>query len=114
MSRAIGTRIIAMQNADETTAYIFGRGVYAGDEVPVDAAGFMGEVLREHGSTNPKLVLDNGDVVWGCECWWGDEESVLKKIGDREIVEVSIAESRAQCAAAEAARTPRDSGGIYG
>lgn len=23
-------------------------------------------------SLNPKIVLDGGGVVWGCECWWGE------------------------------------------
>lgn len=22
------------------------------------------------GAPNPKITLDNGDVIWGYECWW--------------------------------------------
>ena len=25
---------------------------------------------------NPRLKLDNGEVVWGCECWWGSEAKI--------------------------------------
>ena len=28
-------------------------------------------------SLNPKIVLDgNTGIVWGCECWWGEADSV--------------------------------------
>jgi len=22
--------------------------------------------------TNPRIRLDDGSVIWGCQCWWGD------------------------------------------
>jgi hypothetical protein len=25
-------------------------------------------------SLNPKIVLDDGGVVWGCECWWNEAD----------------------------------------
>lgn len=87
---------MAIRNADETHAYIFGVGKYEGDEVPPADTGGFGRLLHESGIPNPKLVLDNGDVVWGCECWWGPEDASRDRLGDREIVHVSIADYRAE------------------
>ena len=45
---------------------------------------------------NPKLVLDNGDIVWGCECWWGSEKAVEASIARySKIVLVDIKTCRA-------------------
>jgi len=35
--------------------------------------------IRE-GTLNPKIVLDSGEVVWGCECWWGNAKEIQFKI----------------------------------
>lgn len=40
---------------------------------------------------NPKIELDNGDIVWGYQCWWGPEEKWSDEyIRGREVKEVSI------------------------
>ena len=26
--------------------------------------------------TNPRITLENGEVVWGAECWWGDPKII--------------------------------------
>jgi hypothetical protein len=85
--KEIGKRVGAIQSADDKTVKLYGFGVYVGDEVPPD--GFAHDV----GMKNPKIQLDDGGVVWGQECWWGDEEAVKKMIGDREIIIVTRAES---------------------
>jgi hypothetical protein len=36
------------------------------------------------GSPNPKLVLDNGTIVWGCQCWWGPEDRIRAQIAQYE------------------------------
>lgn len=77
----IGERIGAIQKADQDTVWFFGYGVYAGDEVP--PTGFLHDI----GRANPKLKLDNGNVVWGYESWWAPEDQVKEMIGDRKIVE---------------------------
>lgn len=51
--------------------------------------------LAEHVARNPKIVLDNGDVVWGCECWWGPEERYEQMVAGRQVVERSMPELRA-------------------
>jgi len=102
-----GDRVLAIRNVDEDTAYVFGSGVYEGDKHP--PTGPFGqtyeevrEVLRKAGwvigqiedyitnYTNPMIRLDNGNVVWGFQCWWGDEEKIAGWVGDRELVVVPI------------------------
>lgn len=80
--RKIGERVGAIQKADKEKVWLYGYGVYAGDEIP--PSGFAHDV----GIPNPKIQLDSGGVVWGQECWWGDEEAVKKMIGGREIIMV--------------------------
>ena len=82
--RKIGERIGAILSADEDTVNFLGYGVYVGDEIPPD--GFAHTI----GRPNPKLQLDNGNVVWGQECWWGSAQAVKKMIGERLIVYVNI------------------------
>jgi hypothetical protein len=86
---------ILSSDADEGTVYFIGYGTYVGDHVPEEAVGFLAEVARSQKRTNPKIELDNGGVVYGCECWWGGEEAVRKKLESfKSIVEVDIDEVR--------------------
>lgn len=78
--REIGCRVGAMRSRDAKKAYIFGYGTYEGD--------FMDGPMK--GMANPKLKLDNGDIVWGCECWWGSEENMKKELGDVEVEIVPV------------------------
>lgn len=103
-NREKGVRIGAMLSATAESVRFLGYGTYEGDEVPEGAGGFIGEAMAKEGITNPKLVLDNGDVVWGCECYWGGEESVKKSIAGRKIEEVRIADVRARTAEARKAK----------
>lgn len=100
--KKIGDRVGAVQSADTGNFYLFGYGVYEGDFIPVEAAGQLAEMLREVGTENPRIRLDSGKVVYGCECWWGREESVRQNIGDRTVHLVDIDEARAQCRRGEA------------
>lgn len=74
-----GDRVGAISSADETQVKIFGFGVYDGRIVH-----------PELGIPNPRITLDSGEVVWGCECWWGAEAKIKASIGDRETVIVAI------------------------
>ncbi len=78
----IGERVGAIQSANGIEVHFYGYGIYVGEEVPPD--GFAGEL----GVKNPKILLDNGQIVYGQECWWGSEEKVKKMIGERKIVMV--------------------------
>ena len=82
--REAGRRVGAILKADENTVHLLGYGTYEGDEVP--GTGF----LHEANITNPKIKLDDGRVVWGYQCWWGDEEATKKSIGNREVIDATV------------------------
>jgi hypothetical protein len=44
--------------------------------------------LLELMDLNPRLDLDGGGTVWGCECWWMPEEEFDAFLGSRTVVEV--------------------------
>lgn len=90
MARKIGDRVGAMLSANNTQVHLIGYGTYQGDHIPPDDIGGF-----NIGLANPKLVMDDGTVVWGCECWWGSETAVRSKIGGREVVQVNLAQERA-------------------
>lgn len=78
----VGDRVGAIFGVDSDTSTVtfLGYGVFSGWEVPVTGVGYLAEVLKEINVENPKITLDNGDVVWGCECWFGKEEVVKRKV----------------------------------
>ncbi|MCK9558593.1 MAG: hypothetical protein M0R50_11225 [Candidatus Cloacimonetes bacterium] len=119
MSAKIGSRVGAVCSADKDTVRLYGYGVYEGDFIRPDDTrtpfGTITEVQKafiEHykypdGTTanqiseehkkalnsllsNPRIRLDNGDVVWGCQCWWGSVDRVKGMIGDRKVEIVPV------------------------
>jgi hypothetical protein len=97
MQPKIGDRVGALLSEHEGTASLLGYGVYMGDHIPDDfAVGLWAEEAREFQLANPKIVLDSGQTVWGCECWWGPEEQIKKSITGKKIVEVDIDKVRAK------------------
>jgi len=87
-----GDRVGALLSATDGVAKVLGYGEYSGMEIPPDEVGGM----KIPGMTNPKITLDNGDVVWGCECWWASEAQIRARIADMEVVEVRIGDVRAE------------------
>lgn len=75
-------RVGAISCVKESTKTIefFGYGECVGKEVPETAEGMLSIALKMLKIPNPKIVLDNGDIVWGCECWWNEEEKTKKFI----------------------------------
>lgn len=51
------------------------------------------DLARRLGS-NPRIKLDSGQTVWGCQCYWGaaDEEDALRWANGRTIVQVPVTE----------------------
>ena len=100
MRHFTGMRVGAVLSADDAEVQFLGYGVYQGDEKPPGDLVFLGGLMQdmydqhpefERDHTNPKILLDNGDVVWGCECWGGPEDEIKKRLTDgRKIVEVRI------------------------
>ena len=76
----IGDRVGAILEADRKSIKFFGYGTYVGEEVPEEAVGHLANQLRLRKEPNPKIELDNGGVVYGCECWWDAEEEVRKRL----------------------------------
>lgn len=150
-----GTRVWAVQRADDTTVYAYGWGIYLGDEPypydpPVDDFARVvraesailrsdaqplltpldyllcerrirrgeprGEInallsrikafrrrdrcrpmaerveeLLHSMSLNPRIALERGGEVWGCECWWGKvagEAALGRWLGGRHLMYV--------------------------
>jgi hypothetical protein len=90
--REIGMRVGAVRDADATTVYLYGWGVYEGDHVPTAAEVRDAPDLAHHqqvGVPNPRIRLDGGrGVVWGCQCWWGPEQIVRERIIGARAVEI--------------------------
>jgi hypothetical protein len=78
----IGERVMAVLSSTPEEVKLLGEGVYEGDH-PVDVEG-MG------GFPNPRIRLDDGTVIWGFQCWWGDIGSMKSWIGSRRVVKVGL------------------------
>lgn len=89
MDYEIGTRVLAIRNTDDATVYAYGYGTYVGDEVPPTDDEDVILFFREFGG-NPKIVLDNGDVVWGFQCWWGEATYLEEQYREHEFVIVPV------------------------
>lgn len=87
----IGDRVGAILDRNEKQTRLLGYGVYQGQEVPPrEVAGEWSNLQIP----NPKILLDNGDVVWGLECWWGSEEEIKELIKGLKIIDVRIGDFR--------------------
>lgn len=85
-------RVGAIMSATKDAVKFLGYGNYDGDFKPtVPVMGIPVEELSE-GLKNPRITLDNGDTVWGCQCWWGSEREVKREFGGRKIINVRIAD----------------------
>ena len=84
----VGERVGAIlgSNHEEKTIEFLGYGTYVGDEFPYSAVGLTAEAAKEVGEStgqqfkNPKIELDDGTVVWGCECWWGGADGMREAL----------------------------------
>lgn len=98
-----GDRVGAIQSADAETVYLLGYGTYDGEHEPpfgpmqspkdehdklLKEMKAAGQIPADYTWTNPRITLDDGRVVWGCQCWWGAESKVKDMIGDRKVVNV--------------------------
>ncbi len=97
MGYEIGDRIGTISHADKgtNTVYLYGFGEYKGESIPSNQVKGIGVMLREANVGNPMLVLDTGETLWGCECWWGSEDKVKTEIERyKNVVFLSIYEER--------------------
>ena len=70
MTHIIGERVGVILGTKGKVVEIFGYGVYDCDF----PGGPLGRIR------NPRITLDTGEVVWGCEVWWGREEEIKKQL----------------------------------
>ena len=95
-------RVAALSHTDKEKKeiYFFGYGEYVGDFVPgEEVAGDLGKQTRNSSFKNPKIILDSGQVIWGCECWWSDEDIIKQQFSKMEsegwkIINLDIEEER--------------------
>ena len=95
-----GDRVGAILSAVKNEVRLLGYGVYDGEQDAPESAfeGFMGMTVEEikrqipdfFPRTNPRITLDDGRVVWGCQCWWGSEEEVKRVCAGRKVTIVDI------------------------
>tara|TARA_Y100000310_G_C20546244_1_gene745710 strand:+ start:184 stop:510 length:327 start_codon:yes stop_codon:yes gene_type:complete len=93
----IGDRVGAIAGSNEQGVDFFGYGTYLGDRQPTSDVNFMGtryEDVAVKGFKNPAIKLDNGDIVFGCECWWGAERAIKSNLKDRKIRTITVKEYR--------------------
>lgn len=78
-----GDRIGALLSADKANVQLLGYGVYLGDEIPTAQNGKLSEPMALGIALDkpvPKLQLDNGSIVYGCECWWAGEDQIKEQV----------------------------------
>ncbi len=73
----VGDRVGALCDTNSEKTRIYGYGVYEGD-FPCPNLGDI---------PNPRIKLDSGQVVWGCECWWGAEDKIKRVVEESPAVE---------------------------
>lgn len=84
-------RIVAVSHADDDKVFIFGYGRYLGVETPpltlIQYHPLASQLF--HNGTH-KLVMDNGTIVWGHQCFWGLAEGFDEWVAGREVRVVGI------------------------
>ena len=96
METKIGTRVGAILEVNDSQVKFLGYGKYIGDFIPEEAVGFLAAFFKETQQTCPKIELDSGQIVYGCECWWEEAEQVKKILSNYNNVEtVNIDKIRA-------------------
>ncbi len=97
-----GDRVGAILGSSGREVHLLGYGRYEGRaRLGTEAVGALASILRLLDRRNPRIRLDNGTVVWGCECWWGSERAVHERIRrwarqGRVIIRADIEEVRAR------------------
>jgi hypothetical protein len=93
----IGDRVGAILGSKGKIVEFIGYGIYEGNFlVGPEAAGELAKMCQAIGHENPRILLDSGERVWGCECWWGSESEVKKRLSGYEVKIVTPAEFRAE------------------
>jgi hypothetical protein len=99
----VGARVGAISHPHQDIYHLYGYGTYIGMYVPIESdpdcpVNLPGMSLVRSRLPHPRIKLDNGTYVWGCECYWGVESEVKKFLRrkSKRIVIKSIREVRAE------------------
>jgi len=95
-SYKVGDQVGVIASYVDGKLELFGFGTYQGSSVPeTDEVMLWGAPLKELGIESPCILLENGEKLYGCECWWGPTEFVQKYIdAAKEVVNITPAEYR--------------------
>lgn len=77
---------MAVLSVRDGTVWLMGEGEYLGRDTD--------QAQKTVGFPNPTIKLDNGEIVFGCECWWGPVERCKEKWEGLNYVTVPVAEYR--------------------
>jgi len=86
MRHQAGERVGAILGAKGKLVEFLGYGIYEGDFDPDDPnyipnpVGDTANMAKGFHLLNPRIKLDNGKIVWGCECWWGNENAIKSQL----------------------------------
>lgn len=86
----VGERVYALASRDGGKVQAFGGGTLMGENVVPKGRGLFGVDID--GLTNICIVLDTGERVFGHECYWGAEDSILEKIKGDTVELITIAD----------------------
>jgi hypothetical protein len=88
-------RVAAFMSIEKGVAEYLGEGYYIGDFTPPEGIvkAPLDEIIPDDWKI-PKIELDNGDVVWGCECYWGEANKIKRYLQHADIKEVRIGDYR--------------------
>ncbi len=92
----VGDRFGAILTRREHLIFFLGYGTYDGHEIPPSYIGGLGPLLNALQISNPKITLDNGKVIWGCECWWSSADIVQKLLDTHVVIDIGIDEARGE------------------
>lgn len=82
-----GKRVGAIKSFDKDTLRVFGFGEYIGDEIPPANSIGYSRIMSSGNQKDRKILLDDGNVIYGGECWLFDELEVRKSLKEYEHVE---------------------------
>lgn len=85
-----GQRVGAILSEDGEAIEFLGFGIYLGKKVPVGAVGPIAEALREFNEPDSCILLDSGQTVYGCECWWNTENKIQSRLQNKPVINIDI------------------------
>lgn len=96
-SHFFGTRVGAILGSNTDSVEFLGYGTYQGEAIPEEAVGDFAKQLCDARVANPKILLDSGKVVYGCECWCGPEKDIKERLATyKRVIIVDIDDVRSK------------------